>query len=95
MSLHAPKGDLRNEIDWSLTNASLPPYVTESLHDLRQIGNFGAHPNKSPATGDDLEVEAGEAEWTLDTLDALFGHVFVEPSRVAARKAALAAKLNP
>ena len=68
--------------------------MTESLHDLRKIGNFGAHPNKSPATGDDLEVESGEAEWTLDTLDALFGHLFVEPARVPARKAALAAKLN-
>jgi hypothetical protein len=92
--LHAPKADLRDEIDWVLTNANLPPYVTESLHDLRKIGNFGSHPNKSPATGDDLEVEKGEAEWTLDTLEALFGHLFVEPARVAARKAALAAKLR-
>ncbi len=93
--LHAPAGDLRSEIDWVLTNGSLPPYVTDSLHDLRKIGNLGAHPNKSRTTGDDLEVERGEAEWTLDTLDSLFGLVFVEPARVAARKAALNAKLNP
>jgi hypothetical protein len=91
----APKGDLRDEIDWAITNGNLPPYVTDSLHDLRKIGNFGAHPNKSAATGDDLQVEKGEADWTLDTLDALFGHVFVEPARLAARKAELAAKLRP
>jgi hypothetical protein len=93
--LHAPPANLRDEIDWAIGNASLPPYVADSLHDLRKIGNFGAHPNKSAATGDDLEVETGEAEWTLDTLDALFGHLFVEPARAAARKAELAAKLAP
>lgn len=55
---------------------------------------MGAHPSASSATGDDLEVEPGEAEWTLDTLDALFSHVFIEPARTAARKTALAARLG-
>jgi len=73
-------------------NAGLPGYVTDSLHDLRTIGNMAAHPNKSTATGDYLEVEPGEAEWTLDTLDALFSHLFIEPAKTAARKAALAAR---
>jgi hypothetical protein len=88
----APPSDLYHEIEWTLTNAGLPSYVTESLHDLRVIGNMAAHPNKSTATGDYAEVEPGEAEWTLDTLDALFGHYFIEPARTAARKAALVAK---
>ena len=88
----APPSDLYREIEWVLTNAGLPSYVTESLHDLRVIGNMAAHPTKSTATGDYVDVEPGEAEWTLDTLDALFGHYFVEPARTAARKAALAAK---
>lgn len=69
------------------------PVRDRVLHDFRRIGNFGAHPNKSPATGEDLEVEDGEADWTLDTLDALFGHLFVEPARLAVRKAALTEKL--
>jgi hypothetical protein len=88
----ASPSDLYHEIEWVLTNAGLPSYVTESLHDLRVIGNMAAHPNKSTATGDYAEVEPGEAEWTLDTLDALFGHYFIEPARTAARKAALVAK---
>lgn len=91
----APKSDLYREIEWILNNAQLPGYVTESLHDLRAIGNMATHPNKSTATGEHLEVEPGEAEWTLDTLDALFSHLFVEPAKTAARKAALAAKSGP
>lgn len=92
---HVPKSDLFHEIEWALTNAGLPGYCTESLHDLREIGNMAAHPNKSTATGDYLEVEPGEAEWTLDTLESLFGFYFIEPARTAARKAALAAKKGP
>jgi len=90
----APAGKLNNEIEWAIANAGLPSHATECLHDLREIGNMAAHPNKSTATGDYLEVEPGEAEWTLDTLDALFDHYFIGPARTAARKAALAAKLK-
>jgi hypothetical protein len=90
--LHAPKADLYHEIEWVLANVGLPVYVTDSLHELRTIGNMAMHPNKSTATGDYLEVEPGEAEWTLDTLDALFSHLFIEPAKTAARKAALAAR---
>lgn len=93
--VHAPRGDLYGEIEWVLTNGGLPGYVTDSLHELRTIGNMAAHPNKSTATGDYIEVEPGEAEWTLDTLDALFGFCFIEPAKTAARKAALAARTGP
>lgn len=88
----APASDLFNEIEWALANAGLPGYCTDSLHELRVIGNMAAHPNKSTATGDYLEVEPREAEWTLDTLATLFGFYFTEPARTAARKAALEAK---
>jgi hypothetical protein len=91
----APPSDLYHEIEWALTNAGMPGYCTESLHDLRVIGNMAAHPNKSTATGDYVDVEPGEAEWTLDTLDTLFGFYFIEPARTAARKAALAARTGP
>lgn len=90
--MKAPPGDLYREIEWVIEHAGLPGYVTDSLHDLRTIGNMAAHPNKSTATGEYLDVEPGEAEWTLDTLDALFSHLFVEPAKTAARKAALTAR---
>jgi hypothetical protein len=90
----APPDDLYKEIQWAIANANLPSHASECLHDLREIGNMAAHPKKSTATGEHLEVEAGEAEWTLETLDVLFDHFFVGPARTAARKAALAAKLS-
>jgi hypothetical protein len=90
----APPGSLYAEIEWAMKNAALPSHATEALHDLRVIGNMAAHPNKSTATGDYLDVEPGEAEWTLDTLDGLFDYYFVSPARTAARKASLAAKLG-
>ncbi len=90
----APVSNLRDEIDWAIANAGLPSHSRESLHELREIGNMAAHPNKSTATGEYLEVGAGEAEWTLDVLDALFDHYFVGPARTAARRAALNAKLG-
>lgn len=92
---NAPHSDLVHEIDWALNNAGLPTYASESLHELRRIGNFGVHPNKSTATGDYLEVEPGEADWGLETLDGLFDHYFVKPAHTAAKKAALQAKLTP
>lgn len=39
---------------------------------MRNIGNFAAHPLKDTSTGEILPVEAGEAEWNLETLEALF-----------------------
>lgn len=90
----APPSDLFHEIEWAIANAGLPSHAKEGLHDLREIGNMAAHPNMSTATGEYLEVEPGEAEWTLDVLDALFDHYFVGPARTAARRAALDAKLG-
>ena len=40
-----------------------------------------------------MPVEPGEAEWTLDVLDGLFDFYYVQPAVLAARKAALNAKL--
>jgi hypothetical protein len=90
----APPGKLYDEIEWTIKNAGLPSHASESLHALREIANFAAHPNKSTSTGDYLEVEPGEAEWTLDVLDTLFDHYFVGPARTAKRKADLAARLG-
>ena len=90
----APPGKLYFEIEWALANAGLPSRATRSLHSLREIGNMAAHPNMGPESDDYLEVEPGEADWTLDVLDDLFDHFFVGPALEAARRAALDAKLG-
>lgn len=88
----APKGDLHSQIEWVLANGRLPSHLEESLHAVRAIGNIGAHTQKSLVTGDIVDVEPGEADWNLDTLEGLFDHYFTQPGRTAARLAALNAK---
>ena len=59
----------------------------------RNIGNFAAHPIKSTNSGEIVEVELGEAEWTLDVLEGLFDFYFVQPAQIQAKKEALNKKL--
>jgi Domain of unknown function (DUF4145) len=64
--------DLANEIQQVLDSKTLPSYLAEALDALRNIGNFAAHLIKSKSTGEIVDVEPGEAEWLLDTLEGLF-----------------------
>jgi hypothetical protein len=86
--------DLVKEIQEIIDRGSLPSHISESLDALRNIGNFAAHPIKSQSTGEVVPVESGEAEWNLDTLEALFDFYFVAPARTKARKDALNKKLK-
>ena len=76
--------DLFAEIEEILP--SLPPYL-QDLHNIRDVGNFAAHPNKNKHTGDVVDVEPGEAEWLLDILDKLFDFYFVQPELATKRQA--------
>lgn len=86
------KRNLEDEIDAAADQ--LPSDLVSDLHALRQIGNFAAHPTKDTETGLIVDVEAGEAEWTLDLVHALFDHVYVAPKRREERREALSAKLD-
>lgn len=89
----ATERDLSKQID-QVEATGLPSYVSRSLDRVREIGNFGAHPIKSTASGEILPVEPGEAEWNLDALDSLFDFYFVQPARETERTAAINAKLR-
>jgi hypothetical protein len=84
---------LAAEIDKVLAMNILPSGVAGALDAAREIGNFAAHPTKSEHSGEIVDVETGEAEWNLDVLDGLFDVFFVQPARLAERKAALNKKL--
>ena len=47
----------------------MPEHIRGAIDHIRHYGNYGAHPIKSDETGDIVEVEPGEAEWTLDVLE--------------------------
>lgn len=85
------KADLYNEIEEVVTSGKLPSDLADALHHVRVIGNFAAHPEKSKHTGEIVDVELGEAEWTLDVVESLFDFYFVRPAKLAARKVAAGA----
>jgi hypothetical protein len=49
---------------------------------------------KSEKSGEILDVEAGEAEWTLDVLEELFDFYFVRPEQRRKKREALDLKLK-
>jgi hypothetical protein len=88
------KGDLANEIQQVLDSKQLPGHLAEDLDAVRNIGNFAAHPMKSTHTGEIVDVEPQEAEWSLNLLEGLFDFYFVQPARAKAKRDALNAKLQ-
>jgi len=76
-----------------LDSHSVPSHIADSLDAIRTVGNFAAHPIKSTSSGEVVDVEPGEAQWDLDTVEALLDFYFVQPAKTAARRAALNKKL--
>jgi hypothetical protein len=87
------KGELSKEIQQVIESKTLPSHLIESIDAIRNIGNFAAHPLKSTATGEILDVEYGEAEWLLDVLESLFDFYFVQPAILKSKKDELNKKL--
>ena len=87
------KGDLAKEIQEVIDSGKLPPCISENIDTICNIRNFAAHPLKSRSTGEIVDVEAGEAEWSLEVLDLLFDFYFVQPVLAQKKKDALNQKL--
>jgi hypothetical protein len=62
--------NLYQEIQKVLDGKMVPSHIADSLDAVRTVGNFAAHPIKSTSSGEIVPVEAGEAEWNLDTVVA-------------------------
>lgn len=88
------RSNLNSEIDEILERGDLPSQLASAIDAVRQVGNFAAHPMKSERTGEVLAVEPGEADWILDTLEALFDFYFVQPAALQAKREKLNAKLE-
>jgi hypothetical protein len=87
-------GNLADEIQQVMDSGKLPTHLAESLDAIRNIGNFAAHPIKSKASGEVLDVEPGEAEWNLDVLEGLFDFYFIQPAITKKRREDLNQKLR-
>lgn len=86
--------DLSKEIQEVIDSGKLPSQLVDSIDAIRNIGNFAAHPAKSKSSGEIMPVEPEEAEWNLDVLEAFFDFYYVQPAKVARKRAALNAKLQ-
>lgn len=86
-------GNLSKEIQQVLDDKKIPSYLANSIDAIRNIGNFAAHPEKSERSGEIVDVESGEAEWSLEVLESLFDFCFVKPQELALKRDALNQKL--
>jgi Domain of unknown function (DUF4145) len=84
--------DLYQQIKAAKSGSNLPTYVAADLDHIREIGNFGAHPNKDTNTGEIIEVEQGEVDWNLHVLDLLFDHYYARPAKAKQMRDAAKAK---
>jgi hypothetical protein len=82
------------EVDKLLKTNKLPKTLADDLDAIRVVGNFAAHPIKDTNTGEIVDVEPGEAEWTLNVLEELLVFYFVQEPKSAARRDALNKKLK-
>lgn len=72
--------------------ATIPDYLYQQLDNVRRVGNYAAHPNKSAGAGGVVDVEPGEAEMNLNALDDLFDYYYVKLPKVSAVRASLDAR---
>lgn len=86
--------DLAKEIQEVIDSGKLPSYISEGIDAIRNIGNYAAHPLKSKSTGEIVDVELGEAEWSLEVLELLFDFYFVQPVLAQKKRDALNQKLK-
>jgi hypothetical protein len=56
-----------------------PASIRESLHYLRELGDFGAHTQKSDEE-EIIDVTRQQAQWALSVLRRLFEYLIVEPA---------------
>lgn len=87
------KRTLDQEIEALLDANSLPAYLSKDLDAIRHLGNIATHPLKTEATGEIVDVDPQEAEWTLNIIEGLFDFYFVQPAVAEQKRQALNAKL--
>lgn len=85
--------NLFQEIELVANAPGASSQLRQSLHMVREIGNYAAHPLPD-GNGDFLNVEPGEVDALFDTLDDLFDNFFVKPRQQQERRNRLNAKLT-
>src|SRR6202022_3137311 len=80
-------------VSFSMTaGGSNPPSQALAITSTGSAISF-SHPMKRTHTGEILDVEPGEAEWSLDVLEAQFDFYFVQPAQLQKKRDELSKKL--
>jgi hypothetical protein len=81
-SLETPKfpenGSLYDEIEAVRDSKKIPPLTSDKLHAVRELGNLAAHPLQDKYTNAIVEVKREEAELTLEIINELLDHYYVQ-----------------
>lgn len=88
----AKHGRLVDEISQVLKSGSLPSYLSDQLDNVRHLGNFAAHPEKDVG-GVIIDVNTGEAQHSLEVVEALLEFYYVQPAKSMAATAQIKQKL--
>lgn len=86
--------NLSKQIDIVLERSDIPHHISSAVDAVRQVGNFASHPIKETSGGTIVDVEPGEAEWSIETISALLNFVYVQPKRIEKRRRELNSKLR-
>ena len=91
------QSNLAKQVDSVLTETdasrALPGDLRDNLDAIRNFGNFSAHPINDQTSLQVIDVDEGEAEWSLQLVLDLFNHFYLRPAIAAERRANLNAKL--
>lgn len=72
---------------------TLPKYLQHDVDVIRVIGNNAAHPSHSDVAHAIVDVEPGEAEWSVELIEELLDFYYTRPEDSARRKKALNERL--
>lgn len=86
------KRNLNDEIEEAMK--TLPHNLAEDIDAIRHMGNFAAHALKYESTGQIVDVEDGEVEWSLEVLFSLFDFYYVKPAKSQLRREKFNKKLE-
>lgn len=86
-----PKDRLYNQIEFIITNKLLPADLLDILHEVREIGNFAAHP-KFDCQGVIIDTTQEEADFNLEVINQLFDYYFIREKKIKAIKKSIKAK---
>lgn len=73
------KNRLREEIAAFRESGIVPPYLKDSLDEIRILGNMGAHPDLDTHTDRIVRVDPDDASWLLRVLEDVFKYCFIAP----------------